>query len=240
MKKLFRWLFKKPKSLKNKIYMKNTIESVMYGSRIDFNNKAIYFYDGMLSPLEECSFLYEPLGETLTSVQKGLSLCKAKFFKDEEAYNSILKDESPYSVCNFGQEEIQIKGFDLAQWTQVCFNFLVDLNYQKFKQNQTWKEMLLLSEGFELVYAAYDDPIWGIGIAPDNVEILSRANWKGQNFLGKALTNVRSNLIIDLQDIENPTPVDLENLPTDYMPDLESFKEEAPYTPPPKEQNDRV
>ena len=43
----------------------------------------------------------------------------------------------------------------------------------------------------KLVEASHVDLIWGIGMAPSDPGIENPNNWKGQNLLGFALTEVR-------------------------------------------------
>jgi hypothetical protein len=48
-------------------------------------------------------------------------------------------------------------------------------------------DVLQAYPGFEFVEASPVDKIWGVGLAEDDPLIYDKANWLGQNLLGKAL-----------------------------------------------------
>jgi len=56
-------------------------------------------------------------------------------------------------------------------------------------------DKLLETKGTTIVEASPYDTIWGIGMAEDHPDVMDEAKWKGENLLGKALTELRDELI---------------------------------------------
>jgi ribA/ribD-fused uncharacterized protein len=206
--------------------MKNTIESNLFGARFDFNNLAILFSDGIFTQDASCEIWWEPLKEKLNCVEQGIQLSKARLFGDKKAYAAILKSEDAAEQTAIGDT---IENVDNKAWGKVFLQHVIDLNFEKFKQNSAWRELLLITDRFEIVYAVPTDNIWGIGVAANDPLILDKANWKGQNLLGKALMNARVKLTKELTLIE--TVVESTEVDETWVdiPDVGSI-EDKPYT----------
>lgn len=56
---------------------------------------------------------------------------------------------------------------------------------------------MLDTAGTTLVEASPYDRIWGIGLAASNPKALDRKMWRGTNWLGQALTEVREEIVKD-------------------------------------------
>lgn len=63
----------------------------------------------------------------------------------------------------------------------------------KFGQNPKLKQLLVETGNAELVEASPYDRVWGVGV--DVRAAMNKQNWNGQNLLGKALMDVRTQLI---------------------------------------------
>ena len=117
---------------------------------------------------------------------------KAIFFNDIDIAEEIIKfGHEPKAAKHMGR---QIKGFDAQKWSEVCFDIMVNVNYEKYSQSQWLKETLLETENKTIVEASPVDLVWGIGIHWENDDCLDESKWRGQNLLGKALMEVRKKL----------------------------------------------
>jgi ribA/ribD-fused uncharacterized protein len=116
---------------------------------------------------------------------------KALLFNDIEVFNEILQANSPAEVKKLGRK---VKHYDDAIWLANRYEIVQQGNYHKFNQNKKLEEFLLQTSNSILVEASPVDPIWGIGMAADNEDILNPEKWKGLNLLGFALMEVRDEL----------------------------------------------
>jgi ribA/ribD-fused uncharacterized protein len=116
---------------------------------------------------------------------------KAMAFKDFVIADRILKAQTPRDAKALGR---QVKGFDEAVWTPICYQVMKDALKLKFGQNDDLKVILLGTRGKILVEASPYDQIWGIGLAESDELAQNEATWKGQNLLGKCLDEVRMEL----------------------------------------------
>ena len=65
----------------------------------------------------------------------------------------------------------------------------------QFSQIDHLKEALLATKGTILVEASPRDRIWGIGLGEEKARKLGKKGWRGKNWLGYALTDVRETLL---------------------------------------------
>ncbi len=66
------------------------------------------------------------------------------------------------------------------------------------------KQALFATDGTVLVEASPRDRIWGIGLGQNNPKALQKRNWRGRNWLGYILTNVRDALMKEESNNGNP------------------------------------
>ena len=74
---------------------------------------------------------------------------------------------------------------------EAVFNYCLP----QFSQNEHLKKALFDTAGSTLVEASPRDRRWGIGLGKDNEKALSRDTWRGTNWLGQVLTEVREELM---------------------------------------------
>jgi len=142
---------------------------------------------GCLSQWWPCSFEID--GVRYNCAEQYMMAEKARTFGDGETLEKILASDKPRVIKNLGRE---VRGFDPAKWDAVKYGIVVKGNTAKFSQDSKLKEFLLSTGGAELVEASPVDEIWGIGLAEGDSGIRDKANWKGQNLLGKALMDARA------------------------------------------------
>ncbi|WP_416235586.1 NADAR domain-containing protein [Paenibacillus sp. SGZ-1009] len=70
-------------------------------------------------------------------------------------------------------------------------------NIAKFQQNEQLRQYLCYTSKRILVEASPQHKIWGIGLAKDDPDAERPLNWKGRNWLGFALMEVRDMLLAE-------------------------------------------
>ena len=73
----------------------------------------------------------------------------------------------------------------------------------QFSQDPKLKEALFATEGTTMVEAAPRDTIWGIGLGAKNPKARNRKQWRGKNWLGEILTQVREELMASKKKVES-------------------------------------
>jgi ribA/ribD-fused uncharacterized protein len=170
-------------------------KSLLLEATMDLTNKRIYFWRGIFSQWAKCDIYDDILGITFNCAEQSMMWHKANTFKDEEAKEKILKVKDPREHRAIGRS---IKNYDDKVWGEVRYDIVAATNYAKFSQKTEWKELLIYTDGYELVEASPYDRIWGVGLGEDNPEILDKKNWQGENLLGKAIMQARDEIIKNL------------------------------------------
>jgi len=122
---------------------------------------------------------------------------KAVLFADHEMAERIMATTDPRKQKELGRK---VSNFDPDLWTENCREIVKTGNKAKFAQNVELKKVLFATEGTILVEASPRDRIWGIGLGEKNPKALNKTTWRGKNWLGYALTDVRK----ELMDEESP------------------------------------
>lgn len=115
---------------------------------------------------------------------------KALLFKDLDTAKLIMEATHPREQQRLGRI---VKNYNQEIWDAHKYQIVYKGNYNKFKQNKEDLAWLIATEG-TLVEASPVDTVWGIGLGMDNPLIHDEKNWRGQNLLGKVLTEVRETL----------------------------------------------
>lgn len=117
---------------------------------------------------------------------------KARLFCDTKAEQKIISASNPREAKKLGRS---VLGFDNTLWLENRFSIVVNANLAKFAQDPELKTYLLSTGSRVLVEASPVDKIWGIGLAANDVGVDNPNLWKGDNLLGFALMEVRSQLV---------------------------------------------
>ncbi len=149
----------------------------------------IFFWGGYLSNFHPCVIKY---GYNVFSSSEQLFMyLKAEFFDDSESMNKIINSTTPKEAKKLGRK---VKGFDEQKWIDVRFGRMMIAVREKFKQNEDLRKQLLSNYANKLfVEASPYDMVWGIGVAKDDPELLTKV-W-GRNLLGIVLNNVCDELV---------------------------------------------
>ena len=153
-------------------------------------DKYVLFHGSFLSNWYPCSIEYE--GMSFHCSEQLYMWFKAKYFKDEEIADKILKCTHAREAKDLGR---QVKGFDKEIWDEISFGYMLYSVYLKFKQNSNLRnELFKIGEGRKFVEGSPVDTIWGVGIDYRDMKIRDEKNWKGQNKLGQCLDYVYNEL----------------------------------------------
>ena len=132
---------------------------------------------------------YHHNGYTYSCVEQEMMHCKAIIFGDVETANEILKAETPGEMKKLGR---QIKNYDDKVWSEKRYQIVYEAVYAKFTQDKQLTTVLLGTGDDFIAEAASYDRIWGIGYSANDAWP-NVSKW-GENLLGKALMQVRSEL----------------------------------------------
>lgn len=137
----------------------------------------------------DCKFTVDGM-EYHTAEQYMMSQ-KALLFGDKKTYSAIMSASHPHEFQKLGRT---VSGFVQKTWDEKCCQIVIEGNVAKFSQNEDLKAFLLGTGNRILVEASPLDRIWGIGMAENDIDIENPFLWKGTNFLGFALMEVRDRL----------------------------------------------
>lgn len=154
--------------------------------------KFTFFYrtQNVFSQWHPCRFTIE--GIEYNSAEQYMMQQKALLFGDTETAEKIMLKSEPRDQKALGR---QVAGFDWEIWEVKAKEIVYKANHAKFTQNETMLKQLLATEGTTLVEASPSDTVWGIGYTEDHPNALNRNTWRGTNWLGEVLTQLRADLI---------------------------------------------
>lgn len=114
---------------------------------------------------------------------------KAILFKDYDVAEMILEQRDPRKQKFLGR---QVRNFVESEWNAVCKPTMVEGLTSKFRQDTYSLNTLLDTGDTIIVEASPTDRIWGVGLAESDPLILNPKNWRGTNWLGDVLMEVRN------------------------------------------------
>lgn len=149
-----------------------------------------FFYGGYASQWAASKFTID--GVVYNTAEQFMMAQKAILFNDAAALQIIMDTDNPKIQKAAGRT---VKGFNQVLWEKNAKLFVYRANFAKFMQNPEFLEWLLTTEGTTLVEASPWDVIWGIGLDASDPLALDRKTWKGTNWLGEIITQVRSDIL---------------------------------------------
>jgi ribA/ribD-fused uncharacterized protein len=127
-------------------------------------------------------------GVTYSCTEQYMMAEKARLFDDQEMLNKIMEAKHPKQMKMFGRS---VQHFDNELWQAHSYEIVKRGNLAKFQQNEQLGQFLCNTGKRVLVEASPQDKIWGIGLAQDHPDAERPIRWKGTNWLGFALMEVR-------------------------------------------------
>ena len=154
--------------------------------------KILPFYTNYLGQWSRY-YMKDPItNQEFNCAEQYMMYTKALLFEDLETANSIIDTDDPKEQKALGRI---VKRFDKKLWDVYARDIVYSGNYLKFSQNNIIFEKLLATKDSILVEASPYDLIWGVGIPLTDNNIYDRKNWKGKNWLGEVLTQLRDDFI---------------------------------------------
>ena len=149
-----------------------------------------FFWSGPFSQWHPSPFVID--GVTYNCAEQWMMAEKARMFGDKGSENLILWNSSPAMQKRLGR---QVQGFNNEIWKANARDIVRRGNRAKFSQNPELKKALLATGTKTIVEASPHDQIWGIGLRASDPRAQSRATWRGTNWLGQVLTEVRDEFL---------------------------------------------
>jgi len=150
------------------------------------SDKFEFFWGGIFSQWYKSRFNVD--GVYYNCAEQYMMAMKAAFFEDY--VESIMKTTDPKAQKALGR---QVKNFNSDRWNAVAKDFVFKANLAKFSDD-TLKRLLLDTGDKEIVEASPYDKIWGIGMSETDPDRFDKSKWRGTNWLGEVLMQVRAEL----------------------------------------------
>lgn len=145
--------------------------------------------NGFLSNWYMSSFSDDEYGE-FSSAEQYMMYRKAVLFGDDETARQVMELSSPAEIKALGR---LVKGFDQKLWDENKYEIVKRGVQLKFSQNKELMERLLSFGGCVFAECSVSDRVWGIGLSMNSPDRFSVKKWRGENLLGRALTEISGN-----------------------------------------------
>lgn len=153
--------------------------------------KFTYFWNGPFSQWYKSTFVEN--GITFNCAEQYMMYHKALLMGDMETAAAIMN--AGYNPREHKALGRKVKPFYADLWNEKCKEIVYQASYLKFSQNPNLLKELVNTRGTTLVEASPYDTIWGIGLAEVDPRAQNRNTWRGTNWLGEVLTQLRINTI---------------------------------------------
>ena len=127
-------------------------------------------------------------GVTYCCNEQYFQRCKALHFGDYETAQKIMKETDPHVILSLGRH---VRGYRKEVWDKHAFRILKQANLMKYQQNPIAKQALLNTED-RLIGEASPDMQYGTGIRLTSPLANDNTQWKGKNWMGQILSEIRN------------------------------------------------
>lgn len=149
-------------------------------------NGYLFFWGDWPSNWEHSPFELDEI--RYNCVEQYMMAEKARLFGDNTILGQILSSSDPATQKRLGRS---VAGFKNSLWDEIKYSVVFRGNLEKYRQNSKLQKLLLGTGDDVFVEASPTDKVWGIGMRQTDPGIEDPENWKGQNLLGKVITQVR-------------------------------------------------
>jgi hypothetical protein len=151
--------------------------------------KFIPFYGGPFSQWAESPIVID--GVLYNCAEQYMMAKKALLFEDGEAYLAIMATRDPAEQKRIGRT---VRGFRREVWDVVSRDVVARASLAKFTSTPKLHRRLMATEGHTLVEASPTDDVWGVKLYENDPAVHDRGLWRGTNWLGQVLTDLREHL----------------------------------------------
>lgn len=140
------------------------------------------------------NFYYSPFqhqGQVFKWAEQAIMYRKAMLFGAHKIAREIMAATNPAECKKLGRSR-QIP-FDNKVWDENKEKIFKEVLTDKFKTPKLKKQMLATGNR-KFAEASPYDKIWGIGLHENDKDVLDESKWRGQNLLGKILTEIRDEM----------------------------------------------
>lgn len=131
---------------------------------------------------------------------------KAAIFKDWDSCKKIMASSDPREMKRIGR---RISGYVNATWKDHSRQVIMDCVRSKVYSHAKMQELLLATAN-KFIGEGTPDSHFGVGIHIRDPRVLNTNEWSGNNIMGKALMEVRSEMQL-LKDCRNNTSSEVAN-----------------------------
>jgi ribA/ribD-fused uncharacterized protein len=156
------------------------------GKGITMTEQYVLFWGGWPSQWHPADFVVD--GVRYNCCEQFMMAEKARVFGDEAALAKILSSTDPRQQKALGRT---VRDFDAGVWNDVCRGIVYAGNLARFAQDEAARRELMATGDRTIVEASPTDRIWGIGLSQGDPRAVDPSQWRGTNWLGIALTQVR-------------------------------------------------
>lgn len=151
-------------------------------------NDFVFFFGGAFSQW----YMHEMEidGVIYNCAEQYMMAMKAQTFGDIYTHALIMDSIDPREQKAAGRK---VANFDATVWNNVAKDVVYIANLEKFS-DPTLRQELLDTGDREIVEASPTDVVWGIGLGMDDARKLDKSQWRGTNWLGEVLMDVRRTL----------------------------------------------
>lgn len=153
-------------------------------------DKYVLFWSGIFSNFAKTEYVSHD-GITFCCSEQEFMYRKAIHFNDIPVAEKILIATDPKEIKALGRE---VKNFCSDEWSRVSRDYMFRACLSKFSTVPKARKAILSYPGLHFVEASPYDRIWGIGLGETDPLAWDASSWRGTNWLGQVLDEVRSTI----------------------------------------------
>lgn len=152
-------------------------------------DKFTFFWNGIYSNWHMADITID--GITYNCCEQYMMAKKARTFGDFLIATQVMDTPMPREQKALGRS---VKNFNPDVWNAVARDVVFRANMAKFTQHNDLELQLFETRHTLLVEASPYDTVWGIGLSETDAVRVGVTHWRGTNWLGQVITEVRESI----------------------------------------------